>query len=100
MTFLFMILLLLTLLLLLLGPGVGIGWALHALLPSIDFGMAVLIGVVALAFCYYIVLTLTLTSLRLDEEKHPVILEMPKDMVNLVGDVSERSTRRRKSGGR
>ncbi|MBW3625137.1 MAG: hypothetical protein KY468_17205 [Armatimonadetes bacterium] len=85
---------------LLLGLGVGIGWVLHWLLPSIEFGMAVLIGVVALAFSFHAILSLTLTSLKLDEEKEPLIVEMPRDMMNLVSDVSARSGRKRKSGNR
>ncbi len=34
---------------LLLAAAVGIGWLLHRLLPTVDFGLAILIGLVAMA---------------------------------------------------
>lgn len=51
--FLVMALLYLIILLLLVGLGLGVGWLLHTLLPAVDQGMAILIGLVAAALALH-----------------------------------------------
>jgi divalent metal cation (Fe/Co/Zn/Cd) transporter len=94
-TFLFLAAVLLAGLSLFVGIGVVIGFVLHWLLPAIDFGVGVLIGVVALAFTCQTVTRLMSVPLEVEEEGEEVI--EPKDVVYLVEGMSGRRKRKRKS---
>lgn len=72
------VLLFLILLLLILGPGIGIGFLLHWLLPAVELGPAILIGVVAMGFSLlFIGRLLPAEDSVVDEEEPPVVLLRP-----------------------
>ena len=78
------------------GIGVVIGLVSNWLLPAIDFGMSVLIGVVALAFTLQTVTRSMSLPVEVEEEGEEVV--EPSDVVYLVGEMSRRRKRKRKSG--
>lgn len=96
MTFLILAAVLLVCLSLLVGIGVAIGFVLHWLLPAIDFGVGVLIGVVALAFTFQMVTRLMTLPVEVEEEGEEII--EPKDVVYVVEKMSGRRKRKRKGG--
>jgi len=71
-------LLFLILLFLILGPGIGIGFLLHWLLPTVELGPAILIGVVAVGFALLFIGRLLPTEDSVvDEGEAPVVLLRP-----------------------
>ncbi len=91
-TFLLLAAVLLVGLSLLVGIGVGIGFVLHWLLPAIDFGVGVLIGVVALAFMFQVVTRLMMWPVEVEEEGEEII--EPKDVVYVVEKMSGKRKRK------
>lgn len=94
-TFLFLAAVLLVGLSLFVGIGVVIGFVLHWLLPAIDFGVGVLIGVVALAFTFQMLMWLMSVPVEVEEEGEEA--NELSDVVYLVKGMSGKRKRKRKS---
>src|SRR5215470_9461604 len=62
--------------------GVGIGFLLHWILPSVDFGMAILIGLIASAFSIQVLTGLNTPAS--DEDEEPEDNEKGMERIYLV----------------
>jgi hypothetical protein len=86
---------------LLLAAAVGIGWLLHRLLPTVDFGLAILIGLVAIPvtgkICSFLADLLlgsvSLSETEEDEEPEPE----PERVFHYVSSLPPKRRRRRRS---
>lgn len=76
--------------------GVGIGFALNWLLPAIDLGIGVLIGVVALAFAFQTVTRLMTLPVDVEEDGEEAM--EPSDVAFVIEEMGEKRKRKRKGG--
>jgi len=83
------------------GFGVGIGLLLHWLLPAIDFGMSVLIGVITFAFAFLIVarLMLSIPTTKVEDDDEGVEEMKASDVIYMVGGGASGKHRKRKGTG-
>jgi hypothetical protein len=83
---------------LLVGFGIGVGLLLHWLLPAIDLGMSVLIGVIAFAFAFQIVtrLMMSVPTNEVEDNDEGTGEMKASDVMYLVSGASSRKRRKRK----
>lgn len=92
----FTILVYLVLKLVLLALGIGVGWLLHWLIPAIDLGIGVLIGVVATGLSvYFFIRLMTARDVVIDDESDIDVLPRVTYLIDPLP--TPRRTRKRKS---
>jgi len=91
----FTILVYLVIKLVLLALGIGVGWLLHWLIPAIDLGIGVLIGVVSTGLSVYFFIRLMTARDVIDDESDIDVLPRVTYLIDPLP--TPRRTRKRKS---
>lgn len=82
----------------LLGVGAGIGFLLHWLIPAVDLGVGILIGVITIGFTAQLFARIvSLPISEPEEEIAPVAPPLPQRITYLIDPEPPRRGRRRKS---